>query len=382
MKIPFVDLSAQHGPLNAELHEAFERVLRQSSFIQGKEVQAFETDFAEYLGTGLESVAVSSGTAALHLTLLALGVRPGDEVITVANTFIATAEAITAVGALPVFVDVDPRSYTMDPNCLRQAITSRTRTVIPVHLYGQPADMDAVIQVAEEYGIPVIEDSCQAHGAAYKGKRTGTIGRAGCFSFYPSKNLGCCGEGGAVVTHDKGLAKQVRLLRDHGSTRKYEHDIPGLNQRMEGLQGAILKLKLPHLDEWNEGRRRVARIYARMLADSDVVLPAQMDYANHVYHLYVIQAEGRDLIREKLTAAGIESGLHYPKPLHLQAAYKSLGYKAGDFPVCENLAARILSLPMYPELGRESVEYVARILNESLEQQSDRVRAAVSPSLD
>jgi dTDP-4-amino-4,6-dideoxygalactose transaminase len=367
MKVPFVDLGAQHGPLSAELHEVFERVLRQSSFVQGKEVFAFETDFAEYIGNGTECIAVSSGTAALHLTLLALGVGPGDEVITVANTFIATAEAITAVGATPVFVDVDPRSYTMDPICFERSITPRTRAAIPVHLYGQAADLDEILTIARRHGIPVVEDSCQAHGALYKGRKVGAIGVAGCFSFYPSKNLGCCGEGGAVVTHDADLARRIRLLRDHGSIRKYEHEIPGLNQRMEGLQGAILRVKLKYLDEWNHRRRAIATTYGRLLADSDVVRPAEMDYAQHVYHLYVIQTERRDTLREALTAAEIETGLHYPKPLHLQDAYKSLSYARGDLPVTERLASRILSLPMFPELGVDTAEYVAERLIDALE---------------
>jgi dTDP-4-amino-4,6-dideoxygalactose transaminase len=254
----------------------------------------------------------------------------------------------------------------LDPNRLEAAIGSRTRAVIPVHLYGQPADMDALQEITERHSLALIEDACQAHGALHRGRRAGTIGTAGCFSFYPSKNLGCCGEGGAIVTRDAGLAKAARLLRDHGSSRKYEHEVAGLNQRMEGLQGGILRMKLPHLDHWNSERRRVAALYGRLLADSDIVLPAERDYARHVYHLYVIQTEERDRVRESLTGAGIEVGLHYPKPLHLQGAYKSLGYRLGDFPVAEALADRILSLPMFPELTSEAVEYVAQEIGSAL----------------
>jgi len=364
MNVPFVDLKAQHRLIEAELNEGVARVFRNAAFVQGVEVKTFEDDFANYLGAG-HCVAVNSGTAALHLTLLALGVGPGDEVISVAHTFIATSEAISAVGAKPVFVDVDPVTYTMDPARVEAAITSRTKAILPVHLYGNPAEMDALLAIGRRHNIPVVEDACQAHGATYKGRRAGTLGEAGCFSFYPSKNLGSCGEGGAIVTNNAHIAKQARMLRDHGSLRKYEHAFPGYNFRMEGIQGAVLAVKLKHLDKWNDQRRLLARKYDERLAGTAFVLPTERSEARHVYHLYVIQAEDRDALREYLGQHGIESGLHYPLPLHLQPAYKSLGYKAGDFPVTESVTKNIVSLPMYPELSPEAVDYVAGVLLES-----------------
>ncbi len=358
MNVPFVDLKTQHRQLEGELSDAVARVLQNASFILGPEVKAFEEAFARYLGSN-HCVAVNSGTAALHLTLLALGIGPGDEVITVSHTFIATAEAISAVGARPVFVDVDPLSYTMNPARVESAVTVRTRAILPVHLYGQPADFDLLLEIARRHSLALVEDACQAHGAEYKGRKAGTLGNAGCFSFYPSKNLGCCGEGGAVVTNDADLAQRVRMLRDHGSLRKYEHQFPGYNFRMEGIQGAILALKLQHLDEWNERRRALAQRYNRLLVDCGVVTPTEMPYARHVYHLYVIQSEHRDALRDYLAKQGVESGMHYPVPLHLQEAYRLLGYKPGDFPVAERLAQQSLSLPMYPEMSPEAVDYVA-----------------------
>jgi dTDP-4-amino-4,6-dideoxygalactose transaminase len=365
VKVPFVDLGAQHRQLETELQAAVQRVFQRSSFILGPEVERFEVEFASYLNA-TSCVAVSSGTAALHLVLHALEIGPGDEVITVPNTFIATAEAISAVGAKPVFVDVDPIAYTMDPTQVERAITARTRALLPVHLYGQPADMDALLEIAHGRNLAVLEDACQAHGAEYKGRKAGTLGTAGCFSFYPSKNLGACGEGGAVVTSDAKLAERIRLLRNHGSVSKYQHRFPGYNFRMEGLQGAVLAVKLHHLDEWNHRRRMLAEHYNRLLAGSAVIAPAEMPYARHVYHLYVIQADDRETLRRQLAEEGIETGLHYPIPLHLQEAYRSLGYRRGDFPVSERLAERALSLPMYPDLTFEAVEHVASPILEFL----------------
>ena len=363
MKVRFVDLSAQHKPLESELKEVFSRVLANGSFVLGPEVGKFEKMFASYCQAE-HCVTVTNGTAALQLVLQGLGVGPGDEVITVAHTFIATAEAINAAGARPVFVDIDPLSYTMDPTKLEKAIASKTRAIIPVHLYGQPADMDAINTIAAKHGIPVIEDSCQAHGAEYKGRRTGSLGKAACFSFYPSKNLGACGEGGAVTTDDAALARRIEMWRDHGSMKKYEHSFPGLNMRMEGLQGGILSVKLKHLDRWNNQRRQAAARYADVLADTGITFPTEMADRHHVYHLYVIQADNREQLRGQLTSAGIESGLHYPIPLHLQEAYRCLNYKRGDFPVSERVASRILSLPMYPGISPEAVEQVASELLE------------------
>ncbi len=363
MKVKFLDLGAQHAQLENELKDVFARVLSSSSFILGREVEQFERSFAAYLGTG-HCMAVSSGTAALHLALQALGIGPGDEVITVPNTFIATAEAICAVGARPVFVDVDPVSYTMDPGEISAVITPRTRALIPVHLYGQPADLDPILAIAAEHGLSVIEDACQAHGALYKGRKAGTIGTFGCYSFYPSKNLGCCGEGGAVVTNDPKLAERVRMLRDHGSSRKYEHKFAGYNFRMEGIQGGVLATKLPHLDGWNDSRATLARRYDNLLRDTSFITPARMPYAKHIFHLYVIQARQRDAVRQALADHGIDTGMHYPVPLHLQEAFAPLGYRAGAFPVSEALAQQIISLPMYPELSEDEVDYVGQTLQE------------------
>jgi dTDP-4-amino-4,6-dideoxygalactose transaminase len=364
MKVKFVDLHAMHAPLMDEFRQVLERVLENSSFVLGAEVSRFEEAFAKYLGAG-HCIAVTNGTVALELALLGMGVGPGDEVITVPNTFIATAEAVSAVGARPVFVDVDPVSYNMDPALVERAITPRTCVLLPVHLYGQPADMDPLLEIAARRGLKVLEDACQAHGAEYKGRRAGTMGIAGCFSFYPGKNLGALGEGGAVVTSDPELAARMRMLRDHGSLRKYEHGIPGYNFRLEGLQGGFLAVKLPRLDNWNDRRRLAAEYYDQLLAGNGVITPVEMPYANHVYHLYVIQADDRERLRRDLNAAGVETGLHYPGPLHLQEAYKSLGYRQGDFPVCERLADRILSLPMFPDISRQQVEYVVSVIKES-----------------
>jgi dTDP-4-amino-4,6-dideoxygalactose transaminase len=364
MKIPFVDLSAMHRSLEPELLEVFTRVLRSSAFVLGPEVKQFEEAFAAYVGTK-HCVALTNGTAALHLTLLALDINPGDEVLTVAHTFIATAEAISAVGARPVFVDIDPVSYTMDPALLERAITPRTRAILPVHLYGQAADMDAILEVANRHAIPVIEDACQAHGAEYKGRRAGSLGVAGCFSFYPGKNLGACGEGGAITTDDPELAHRIRMWRDHGSRQKYVHQFPGLNMRMDGVQGGILAVKLQQLDRWNEQRRQAAAQYREALAGTDIILPVEMPWGKHVYHLYVIQADDRAALRHRLESAGIESGLHYPIPLHLQEAYRSLGYRHGSFPVTETVVSRILSLPMYPGISTEAVARVAQEIMET-----------------
>jgi dTDP-4-amino-4,6-dideoxygalactose transaminase len=376
MRVPFVDLAALHRTVEEELRQVFWRVLERSSFILGPEVLQFEEAFASYLDVKY-CVAVNSGTAALHLTLQALGIGPGDEVITVPNTFIATAEAISAVGARPVFVDVDPVSYTMDPAAVEDSITSRTRALLPVHLYGQSADLDPLLEIARRNHLALVEDACQAHGATYHGRKAGTLGIAGCFSFYPGKNLGCLGEGGAVVTNDPDIAEQVRMLRDHGSIRKYEHRIPGYNFRMEGLQGGFLSVKLRHLEVWNERRRLAARKFNELLSGSPLVLPAEMPYSGHVYHLYVVQAADRDALRNRLLAAGIETGLHYPIPLHLQQAYSQLGYRPGSFPVAEAASRRILSLPMHPELTDEQVDYVASVLVESLQRATPSKAPAV-----
>lgn len=370
-KVAFVDLYQQHQAIEEELVEVFRRVLRKSSFILGPEVVAFEKKFAAYIGAS-DCIAVNNGTTALQLVLAGLGIGPGDEVITVANTFIATAEAISAVGARPVFVDVDPVSYTMDPQLVEAAITLNTKALLPVHLYGQAADVDALLQIARRHNLHLVEDSCQAHGATYKGRKAGALGVAGCFSFYPGKNLGCLGEGGAVVTSNPELAQRMRMLRDHGSVKKYEHSLPGYNFRLEGLQGGFLSVKLRHLDRWNARRREVAKLYHELLSETSLGLPVEMGWGEHVYHLYVIQADDREALRNALNAAGVECGLHYPVPLHLQAAYADLGYEKGSFPVSEHLSSHILSLPMHPFITDEEVKRVASVLVESLQCQSNQ----------
>src|SRR5215212_3944830 len=361
MPVPFVDLQAQYRSIKAEVDAAVQRVLDTSAFILGREVEAFERAFAEYVGAR-ECVGVSNGTAAIQLALQACGVGPGDEVVVPANTFFATAEAVSTAGATPVFADCDPVTYNIDAGRIEEVITERTRAVIPVHLYGQPADLDAVFEIAERHNLVVIEDAAQAHGARYKGKRVGPLGRAGCFSFYPGKNLGAYGEGGAVVTNDKEVARRVRLLRDHGSEQKYRHEVVGYNFRLEGIQGAVLGVKLKHLDRWNELRRQHAARYRKLLAPHAgaglLTLQGESRDAESVHHLFVIQADARDSLQRFLSAAGVQTGIHYPVPVHLQPAYASLGHKEGDFPVAERQAQRLLSLPMFAELTERQVGYV------------------------
>ncbi len=356
--VPFVDLKQQYASIKTEVDAAIARVIENTSFILGPEVRAFEASFAEYVGAR-SCIAVNSGTAALQLALMAAGIGSGDEVIVPSFTFFATAEAVSVLGATPVFVDIDPVSYTITAEAIERAITSRTRAIIPVHLYGQAADLDPILKLAAKHNLHAIEDAAQAHGAEYKGKRVGALGSAGCFSFYPSKNLGAYGEAGAVVTNDEGLATRLRLLRDHGSTSKYAHAIVGYNFRMEEIQAAVLNVKLPHLNEWNDGRRANATRYDEALAQSGLILPREMDYARHVYHIYAVQIDHRDELQKSLTAAGVQSGVHYPIPIHLQPAYASLGYKRGDLRVTEELAERVLSLPMFPELTDGQIEQVA-----------------------
>ncbi|HJR06872.1 MAG TPA: DegT/DnrJ/EryC1/StrS family aminotransferase [Pyrinomonadaceae bacterium] len=360
--IPFVDLQAQYRAIKREVDEAIARVVESAAFILGREVEAFESAFAEYLGARF-CVGVSNGTAAIQLAAMACGIGAGDEVIVPANTFFATAEAVSTAGATPVFVDADPVSYTIDVNKIEAAITERTRAIIPVHLYGQSADLDPIFEIAARHNLAIIEDAAQAHGALYKGRRVGARGRANCFSFYPGKNLGAYGEGGAVVTDDAEVARRVRLLRDHGSEQKYRHDHIGYNFRLEGIQGAVLNVKLKYLDGWNDLRRVHAARYNELLAGAQsagaLSLPQELPYARHIYHLYVVQTEARDELQKHLTVAGIQTGIHYPVPVHLQPAYASLGHRAGDFPEAERQAARVLSLPMFPELTDEQVACVA-----------------------
>jgi len=365
MIVPFVDLQAQYRAIKREVDEAIARVVESAAFILGREVEAFESAFAEYLGARF-CVGVSNGTAAIQLAVMACGVREGDEVIVPANTFFATAEAVSTAGAVPVFVDADAVSYTIDVNRIEAAITPRTRAIMPVHLYGQPADLDTIFDIAARHNLAVIEDAAQAHGTHYKGRRVGARGRANCFSFYPGKNLGAYGEGGAVVTDDAEVARRVRLLRDHGSEQKYRHEIIGYNFRLEGLQGAVLNVKLKHLDNWNALRRQHAARYGELLAFAQtsgaLALPEELPYARHIYHLYVVQLGARDELQKHLAAAGVQTGIHYPVPVHLQPAYRALGKRAGDFPEAERQAARVLSLPMFPELTDEQIAHVAEAI--------------------
>jgi len=359
IKVPFLDLKAQYELIREEISCALQDVLDNTAFAGGPFVAQFEKEFALFCQTQ-EAVGVGSGTDALWAAMLGLGIGPGDEVITAPNTFIATAEAISFCGAKPVFVDIDEHTYTISPSLIEAAITSRTRAILPVHLYGQPADMDPIMKIAKRDGLFVIEDACQAHGAEYKGQRTGSMGDAGCFSFYPGKNLGAYGEAGAVTTNNAELADKIRTLRDHGQRKKYYHSIIGWNARMDGFQGAVLSVKLKYLSKWNEDRNKNAKIYNELLAEVDgVMTPKKADYAKHVYHIYAIRIKKRDELIKTLAEKGISYGIHYPVPLHLQDAYKSLGYKKGDFPVAEKCAEEIVSLPMFAELTSEQIETVS-----------------------
>jgi dTDP-4-amino-4,6-dideoxygalactose transaminase len=380
-RIPFLDLVAPHQQLKAELQGVFDAVLGSAGFIGGPMVEGFEREFAAFCDAR-ECVGVGSGTDALRFALMAAGIGQGQIVVTVPNTFIATTEAITQAGARPEFVDIDAQTYNMDPRKLQEFLETaceknsagalvhrksgmRVTAVVPVHLYGQMADMDAILELAERYGLAVIEDACQAHGAEYfskkegRWKKAGSMGRAAAFSFYPGKNLGACGEAGAVTTNEAGLAHTVRMLRDHGQTRKYYHEIGGYNGRLDAMQAGILKIKLQRLKEWNESRRRNARRYRELLEPTGLVgLPAEASWAKVVYHLFVVRVASRDELQAHLAVAEIGTGIHYPVPLHLQNAYRALGYRLGDFPVTEKAATEIVSLPMYPGLSNEDIGIV------------------------
>jgi len=363
MKVPFVDLKAQYQQLKMEVQHEINQILKETRFIQGPSVCEFERNFAKYIGVRF-GIGLNSGTSAVQLAVQSL-IRPGDEVITTANTFIATAEAITAAGGRVVFVDIDEKTFTIDPEKIIEAITPKTKMIVPVHLYGHPADMDSIMDIAREYHLFVVEDAAQSHGAEYKGRKTGSIGHAAAFSFYPAKNLGAFGEAGMVTTSSEKVAQFVRLFRNHGSQSKYSHIIEGHNMRMEELQGAVLNVKLKYLDKWNEARRLNAKIYNRLLEGLDgVILPEEAENVKHVYHLYVIRARKREKLSQFLSEKEIESGFHYKFPLHLQKAYKYLGYKAGDLPVTEKVMGEVISLPMFPELTRDQIEYVAQSIKE------------------
>ena len=355
--IPFVDLKAQYASVREEVNAAIQGVLDSCQFTLGSEVAEFEKEFAAYCQAD-HGIGVNTGTSALHLALLAAGVGPGDEVITVPFTFVATVAAIHYSGARTVFVDIDPQTFTMDPAKLEAAITPRTKAVLPVHLYGQPADMDPILAIARQHKLLVIEDAAQAHGAEYKGRRVGSLGDMACFSFYPGKNLGAYGEGGMVTTSNPEYTRTLRMLRDWGAERKYEHVLKGYNYRLEGIQGAILRVKLRYLEGWTEARRAAARNYDHLLAGAGVPLPVQRPYARHVYHIYAIRTATRAAWQQALLAEGIQTGIHYPIPVHLLPAYAELGYVRGQFPHAERAADEVLSLPMYPELSTQQIETV------------------------
>jgi len=356
--IPYLDLKAQYRSIKDEVLAAVSGVLESSQFVLGPEVASFEKEFAAFCHAP-HAVGVNSGTSALHLAFLAAGIGPGDEVITTPFTFVASVSSIEYAGARPVLVDIEPRSFTIDVSQIERAITPRTKAILPVHLFGQPADMDPILEIGRRRGLTVIEDAAQAHGAEYKGRRAGSMADLGCFSFYPGKNLGAYGEGGAVTTANPEYDRKLRMLRDWGSEKKYEHVLKGFNYRMEGIQGAILRVKLRHLEAWTEARRAHAAAYSRLLAAAGVEYPHEMSYARHVYHVYAIRTRRRAELQAQLQAAGIQTGIHYPIPVHLQPAYSNLGYKQGDFPVAEKAAAEVLSLPLYSELTAAQIEEVA-----------------------
>jgi dTDP-4-amino-4,6-dideoxygalactose transaminase len=363
MKVPFLDLKAEYAELRGEILPALDRLCQNAVFVEGPEVEAFENDFADFCGTK-HCVAVSSGTAALHLGLLALGVQPGDEVITTPNTFIATAEAITYCGARPVFVDIDPSTANLDPNQVDAAISARTRAILPVHLYGRPADIDPMREIAARRGLRILEDAAQAHGARYRSRRVGSLADAAVFSFYPTKNLGAYGEGGALTTDDDQIAKFARAARSHGQTARYEHEFVGYNYRMQGLQGAVLRLKLRRLYAWTTKRREVAAQYRRVLRGTRAEIPVDDPRDECVYHQFAIYLANRAALAAQLAERGIETVVHYAKPLHLQPAYSALGLPQGTFPNAERASERVLSLPIYPSLTAEQVSYVGNSVRE------------------
>jgi dTDP-4-amino-4,6-dideoxygalactose transaminase len=369
--IPFVDLKAQYSQIRGDVDAAMSRVLERCEFVLGSEGAAFEAEFASYCGAR-HAVAVNTGTSALHLALLAADIGPGDEVITVPFTFVATVAAIRYAGAQPVFVDIDPTSYTINVDQIEAAINERTKAILPVHLYGQSADMDPILEIARRYGLTVIEDAAQAHGAEYKGRRVGSIGDLACFSFYPGKNLGAYGEGGIVVTKNTDHASTVRVLRDWGQERKYHHVRKGFNYRLDELQSAILRVKLRHLEGWTDARRRNAARYDELLSD-DVRKPAKMPYSRHVYHIYAIRTTLRETLRNLMQIHGIQTGIHYPIPVHLQEAHADLGYHRGDFPCSEEAATQVLSLPMFPELTAQQQQEVASVILASGREREARV---------
>ncbi|HET7467799.1 MAG TPA: DegT/DnrJ/EryC1/StrS family aminotransferase [Candidatus Dormibacteraeota bacterium] len=364
-KLPLVDLKAQHASIAAEVQAALDRVMANTDFILGADVAEFENEFARYC-EAVHCVGLDSGMSALELGMRAMGIGPGDEVITPAGSFIASSSAVSFTGATPVWVDVDATSYNLDPDLIEAAITPRTKAIMAVHLYGQPADMDRILAIGREHGLPVIEDACQSHGARYRGRRTGSIGAFAAFSFYPAKNLGAYGDAGALTTNDPELAGKVRMMRNYGQREKYDHVYLAWNRRLDTIQAAVLRVKLRHLDRWNASRRTIASLYDELLKDSGVALPRVSGDVEHVYHLYVVQVEERERVQRELAEQGISTGIHYPLPIHLQEAYRDAGFDPGSFPVTEAAARRVLSLPMYPELTEDGVHRVAAALGRAV----------------
>ncbi len=356
--IPLVDLKAGFKPVKDEVMKAIEDVLSGMNLCLGPNCQALENEFALYCNTKY-AIGVGSGTEAIQFALLACGVKEGDEVITSPHTFFATAEAVATIGAKPVFIDIDPLTYTLDPEGIEKKVTGKTKAIIPVHMYGQAADMKPIMEISKKYGIPVIEDACQAHGALYKGKKAGSLGDAGCFSFYFTKNLGGYGEGGMVTTDNDKIAETIKLYRNHGHRSKYEHAVFGYNGRLDEIQAAILRIKLKYLDEYNTKRREIAKQYTLLLQNTPLLLPEEAEDRKHVYHLYVVRSKKRDALQEYLNNKGVGTGIHYKTPIHLQEAARNLGYKKSDFPEVESACSEILSIPIYPELEQDSQAYVA-----------------------
>jgi dTDP-4-amino-4,6-dideoxygalactose transaminase len=361
-KIPLLDLNIQYNNLKDKIQEAINRVFEKGQFILGPEVEKFEKEISEYIGCKY-SVAVANGSDALTLVLKAWGISSGDEVITSPYTFFASAECASHVGATPVFVDIDPQTYCIDAKKIENAITERTKAIIPVHIFGQACDMDTIMDIAEKHNLLVLEDACQAIGGKYKGNMLGSIGHAAAFSFFPTKNLGGYGDGGIITTNDKELADKLKILRVHGSNPKYYHSMYGFNSRLDALQAAILRVKLPHLDKWNEARKKNAERYDSLITNPYIKKPYTAPYADTIYHLYIILVENRDGFVDYMYSKGITTGIYYPVPLHLQEVYKGLGYKVGDLPITDNIATRAVAIPMYPELGEKEINYISDIIN-------------------
>ncbi len=361
MKVPFMDLERIHQPIQNELNTATQSVIKKGDFILGEKVEQFENEFANYCECSY-GVGVSSGTEALHLAIAALGVKSGDEVITVANTFIATVLAITYTGAKPVLVDADPTTYNIDINSIENAITKNTKVIIPVHLYGSPVDMTRITEIAKKYNLKVIEDACQAHGAKYKGRKVGSLSNAAAFSFYPAKNLGAFGDGGIVVTNNKEICEKIKMLRNYGQRKKYEHDMIGYNSRLDTIQAAVLSVKLKYLDRWNKMRQDAAKKYNELLKNTDYKTFTQVEHSESVYHVYAVRSKNRDNLQRYLADNGVGTVIHYPIPIHLSKSYLDLGYKTGDFPIVEKYADEIVSLPMFPGMRNEEIEYVVEVL--------------------